>query len=170
MRIVAQAGEPERNRQPTLVRYDTALLWVGTVGLIGLGGLLLLATPAVGASFVACGGLCLVGLIRVKRIGERALVIDDAGISYTTIWGTQYQVPLSEITGARVGSRGVVLQLRAPRGQFKVPPRSPRRERDRGGLFLPETLDISGNDLVGLIRARLPHADDGEARSTHDYP
>jgi len=160
VQVVEQAVEAERGGQPTLIRYSTGVLWLGTVGLIGIGALLLIAATAVGASFIAIGGLSLAGLIQVKRIGERALVIDNEGITYTTIWGTQYHVPWSEITGARVVSRGVGLRLRAARSRFRVPPRNPRRSRDRGSLFLPDTLDVSGKDLVELIQPHLPGADD----------
>src|SRR5262249_43553764 len=116
--------------------------------------------PIVAPFFIAFGGLTLAAVIQGKRIGESALVIDDEGIAHTGIWGTRYQVPWSEITGAREGEYGVVVELRAARNQFRVPPRVARRKRDRCSLFLRSSLAISGEKLVELIRAQLAHAAD----------
>jgi hypothetical protein len=154
--------EAERAGEPTFVQYSTVLLWFGTVSLLGIGGLLLLAVPVVGACFAACGVLCLAGLRRARHIGDRALVIDDVGLTYTTLARrVRYHVPWSEIIAVREGDRGVGLRLRAPQSRFRVPPREPRRERDHGSLFLPDLLNISLKELVGLIQAHLLDADDG---------
>jgi hypothetical protein len=155
--------EAEGGEQTTFVGYSTFLLWIPTIALIVIGGLLLLAAPLPGACFVAIGAVFLVILRNARRIGERALVLDDKGLDYAALgMGARYHIPWGEITGAHAGgTSGVWVQLRAPRSRFRVPPREPRRNRDRGSLFLPDTLNISARELVGLIQAHLPDADEG---------
>jgi hypothetical protein len=144
------------------VRYGTALLWLGTVAFIGIGGLFLLATPVVGACIAAAGVVCLVELRKAKRIGDRALVLDDGGLSHTTLTlGAVYRIPWREVIAVREGQRGVGLTLRGPRGRFRVPPRERAGERDQGSLFLTDLLDISVGELAELIRSHVPDA--GEA-------
>jgi len=150
--------EAEPWGRPTRVRYGARGFWVGTVVLLGGGAALAPSAPIVAPFFIAFGGLTLAAVIQCKRIGERALVIDGEGIAHTGIWGTRYEVPWSEITGAREGEYGVVVELRAARNQFRVPPRVARRKRDRCSLFLRSSLAISGKKLVELIRAHLAHA------------
>jgi hypothetical protein len=107
---------------------------------------------------MAIGGVALAALIQAKRLGEGALVIDGEGIAHPGLWGSRYYVPWNEITGARAGEYGVRVELRAPRSQFRVPPRSTGRKRDHGSLFLRSSLDIPGENLVALIRRHLPDA------------
>jgi hypothetical protein len=163
---VEQAVDAAPSRQPTCVRYETFWIWIGlilVVALIGIGALLLLAAPVPGACFVALGAVFLVPFRRAKDIGERALVLDDQGLSHTTfLLGAQYRVPWTQVISARTLSVGVALTLRAPRGGFRLPPRDPGRRFDTAVLVLPEWLDISGRKRVELIQAHLPDAGEGE--------
>jgi len=132
--IAEQTVEVERGGQPMSVRYSTGLFLFGTVALAGCGAALTWggSYPAVGVPFMAFGAWSLAALIRTKRIGERALVIDGEGIAHTGLWGTRYRVPWSEVTGVRPGGGG--LQLRAPRSRYRVPHRVPD-ENEAGILF-----------------------------------
>jgi len=164
--IAEQTVEVERGGQPMSVRYSTGLFLFGTVALAGCGAALTWggSYPAVGVPFMAFGAWSLAALIRTKRIGERALVIDGEGIAHTGLWGTRYRVPWSEVTGVRPGGGG--LQLRAPRSRYRVPPQSPRRERGGNSLLLPSALAISNEDLVRVIRPHLSDAEDDEGEPT----
>ena len=150
--------EPEHGH-PTHVRYGTGLFWVSRVVLLGGGAALASRSPVLGGVFIALGGSALAALIQAKRIGERALVIDDEGIGHTGLWGTHYRVPWSEVSGARAGEYGVRVELRAPRAEFRMPPRDIRRKSGHGSLFL-RSLAISGESLVELIEHHLLDAGD----------
>jgi hypothetical protein len=129
---------------------------MGVIVLTAVGTALFSSSPAVGGCFIAVGGLCLAMIVRAKRIGDRALVLNWKGIDHTGLWGTQYHVPWSEITGAHSGQRGVFLELRAPRSQFRVPPRAVGRKTGHGSLFLRDSLAIPGAELVELIETHRP--------------
>jgi hypothetical protein len=156
--IAGQAVDAGRGGQRTFVRYGTGLFWLGSVTFLGVGTAFVLSSFAwLGAFFLAFGGGAVAALIRPKRIGDFALVIDDEGIAHTGLWGTRYRVPWTEVTGARAGEYGVFVELRAPRIQFRLPPRITRRKRDHGSLLL-RSLAISAETLVELIQAHLPGA------------
>jgi hypothetical protein len=115
----------------------------------------------------AYGSVLLIGFIRIRRRGGRAVVINSDGIDFTSVWGDQFRVPWSEVTGMRErdinseysSAKYVDVELRNPRSRFRLPPREPRRKRDRGPLRLPASvLDIETESLVAQIRSHLPDA------------
>jgi hypothetical protein len=120
---------------------------------------------------LAYGSVSLMGFIRIRRRGGRAVVISRDGIDFTSVSGDRFRVPWSEVIRVRErdinseysSAKYVDVELRTPCSRFRLPPREARRKRDRGPLRIPASvLDIETESLVAQIQSHLPDATHAE--------